>query len=253
MRFDILTLYPKSFENFFDEGLMGKAVKQGVVSKKIHDLRSYGLGSYRQVDDSLFGGGSGMLLRYDVLSRAMEDIYKRENRPKVVLMSPRGRRLNQKNLQRLAKETSLCIVCPAFEGLDERFTKTYVDEEISIGDYVLNRGEIPAMVLIEGLGRLQEGYLGDALSIKSESFSLFDGSVTLEEDHYTKPFVFNENKVPELLEKGHHEKIENWRRENRLIKTFLRRSDLFFELKLKKKEIKLLESFVFKKSNVTIP
>lgn len=209
-KFQVITLFPEMFSGVFGNSMMWKAQKDGIVSLETVNLREFGLGPRRQVDDTPYGGGDGMLLMIEPLWRAVEFARSRDESAKVVLMSPRGRRWRQ-TMARVAADDGrgLIIICGRYEGVDERIMEL-VDEQWSIGDFVLTGGELPAMTIIDSIVRLLPGVLGGETSAEIESFS--DGE-TLEYPQYTRPEVFNGLRVPEVLLSGHHGKIAEWRKQ----------------------------------------
>ena len=207
-KFQVITLFPEMFSGVFESSMMWKAQKDGIVSLETVNLREFGLGPRRQVDDTPYGGGDGMLLMIEPLWRAVEFARSRDESAKVVLMSPRGRRWRQVMARTAADDgRGLIIICGRYEGVDERIMEL-VDEQWSIGDFVLTGGELPAMTIIDSIVRLLPGVLGGEMSAEIESFS--DGK-TLEYPQYTRPEVFNGLRVPEVLLSGHHGKIAEWR------------------------------------------
>jgi tRNA (guanine37-N1)-methyltransferase len=223
MQIDILTLFPKMFVGPLTESILGRAQGEGSVAIQIHDLRDFGLGKYRQVDDSPYGGGAGMVLRADVVVPAIEKIAGSHQRvasskriketvPHRIYLSARGKRLTQTKVERLAKKSWLILLCGHFEGIDQRIVEGgWIDEEVSIGDYVLTGGELPAMVLIDAVARHIPGVLGHELSAVEESYSAALNRKR-EYPHYTKPEEFRGLNVPDVLLSGHHKKIEEWRK-----------------------------------------
>jgi tRNA (guanine37-N1)-methyltransferase len=220
MKIDIITLFPPMFKGPLDESILKRARERRLVDIHIHQLRDYAEGKHRVTDDRPFGGGPGMLMKVEPIVRCVEEL--RGDRSRVILLSPQGARLNQAILQRLAKETHLVLVCGHYEGVDERVRELVVDEEVSIGDYILTNGALPAMVLVDGIARLVPGVLGDAESAGQESFS--EG--LLEYPQYTRPPEFRGLKVPEVLFSGNHGEIARWRRRMSEQRTRERRSDL---------------------------
>lgn len=207
-KFQVITLFPEMFSGVFESSMMWKAQKDGIVSLETVNLREFGLGPRRQVDDTPYGGGDGMLLMIKPLWRAVEFARSRDESAKVVLMSPRGRRWRQAMARMTADDgRGLIIICGRYEGVDERIMEL-VDEQWSIGDFVLTGGELPAMTIIDSIVRLLPGVLGGETSAEIESFS--DGE-TLEYPQYTRPEIFNGLRVPEVLLSGHHGKIAKWR------------------------------------------
>ena len=218
--FDVITLFPKAFELINNLGVITKALDKKLIDVNLHDLREFGEGSYRQVDDKPYGGGAGMVLKPEPIYKAYESIRKLP-KSKTLLMTPQGKVLKQKDLARWSTLDQIIIICGQYEGFDERI-RCLADEEISIGDYVLSGGEIPAISIINGLTRLLPGTLGDPDSLKNESHN----SSLLEYPQYTRPQVFRDMKVPDVLTNGNHKEIELWREEQRLMRTFKRRQDL---------------------------
>jgi len=205
--FDVITLFPKAFELINNLGVITKALDKNLIDVNLHDLREYGEGSYRQVDDKPYGGGAGMVLKPEPIYRAYESIRK-SPKSKTLLMTPQGKVLKQKDLARWSTLDQIIIICGQYEGFDERI-RYLADEEISIGDYVLSGGEIPAISIINGLTRLLPGTLGDPDSLVDESHN----SSLLEYPQYTRPLTFRDMKVPDILVSGNHEEIKSWRRE----------------------------------------
>lgn len=214
----VVTLFPSFFDGPLDVGVVLKARREGVLRVDLIDLRRFGEGRHRQVDDAPFGGGAGMVLMPGPLARAVEG----RSESLRVLFTPAGRPLDQATLDRWASLESLTLVCGRYEGVDERFARHYVDEEVSLGDYVLAGGEAAAAAVIEGVARLLPGVLGNPRSAESESFR--DG--LLEEPQYTRPSVFREHRVPEILLSGDHGRIAAWRARQRVERTMARRPDL---------------------------
>ena len=218
--FDVITLFPKAFELINNLGVITRALDKNLIDVNLHDLREYGEGSYRQVDDKPYGGGAGMVLKPEPIYKAYESIRK-SSKSKTLLMTPQGKVLKQKDLARWSSLDQIIIICGQYEGFDER-VRCLADEEISIGDYVLSGGEIPAISIINGLTRLLPGTLGDPDSLINESHNL----PLLEYPQYTRPQVFRNMKVPDVLLNGNHKEIELWREEQMLKRTFKRRKDL---------------------------
>ena len=219
MRIDVITIFPQIFTSPLRESLLGRAIEASLVDVRVHDLRDYTLDRHRQVDDEPFGGGPGMVMLAEPLFRAVEALRK-EGR--TILLSPAGRRLDQTLVRELAGEPHLVLVCGRYEGVDERVVEGLPAEEISIGDYVLPGGEVPALVLIESVTRLVPGVVGRQESLDRESFE--EG--LLDHPHYTRPREFRGREVPEALLSGDHARIEAWRREAALRKTRRNRPDL---------------------------
>ncbi len=222
MHIDVLTLFPGMFTGPLSESILRRAQDNDLLQVHLHDLRSFGMGKYKQVDDSPYGGGAGMVMRADVIVAAMESIVaedkkgKKSNKTKKapwrIYFSPRGKKLTQTHVEQLAKKERLLLLCGHYEGVDQRICDGWIDEEISIGDYVLTGGELPAMVLIDAVARQIPGVLGKEESAAEESFSkALDRKK--EYPHYTRPEVFRGRKVPPVLLSGNHKEIEKWRRE----------------------------------------
>ena len=223
MRFDVLTLFPAAFVGPLDVSIIKRAREDGLMELAIHDIREHATGKHRPVDDSPFGGGQGMVMRVDVLDAALQHVQALAETPGyVVYLSPQGVRLTDSIVRQLAQHERLILVCGRYEGIDERFVEHCVDLEVSIGDYILTGGELPAMVLIDAVARHIPGALGDELSPEEESF--VDG--LLEHPQYTRPAEYKDWPVPEILLSGHHAKIEQWKRDQRLARTRERRPDL---------------------------
>ena len=218
MQFDVLTLFPEMFEPI-KQSILGKAIENEKIKLKLVNIRNFSKDKHKKVDDTPYGGGAGMVMKPDVVYDAYKSVY--EENAKVIYLSPQGKTLNQKKVEELSKEKHLILLCGHYEGIDQRVIDKIVDEEISIGDYVLTGGEIPAMVLIDTVSRYIDGVLNQE-SIKEESFS--EG--LLEYPQYTRPEVFEGEKVPEILLSGHHENIEKWRKEQALKITKQKRPDL---------------------------
>ena len=230
MEFDILTLFPEMFEPI-NQSILGRAQEKNIIDINVINIRDFSENKHKKVDDTPYGGGAGMVIMPDVVYRAYNSIDNIEN-AKVIYMSPQGQTLNQTKVESLAKEEHLIILCGHYEGIDQRVLDKIVDEEISIGDYVLTGGEIPAMALIDSVSRYVDGVLTGE-SIKEESFS----QGLLEYPQYTRPEVFEGVKVPEILLSGHHENIDKWRKEQSIHITKNKRPDLLKNYPLSKKEI----------------
>lgn len=236
MRIDIITLFPDFFEGFRNHSIVGRAIKAGLVEIVVHNLRDWAGDSYGSVDDRPYGGGPGMVLRFDILLRALQSIKNIESsdhslvqgseleKSKIILLTPQGKVYHQKIAQELAKETNLILICGHYEGFDERI-REYVDQEISIGDYVLTGGEIPAMVITDSVARLLTGVLGDDTSSHNESHS--EG--LLEYPQYTRPEEYDGKKVPKILLGGNHPEIDKWRKQQARERTKQRRPDIMIK------------------------
>ena len=226
-RLDVLTIFPDLFGPFLETAFVGLAQEQRAAAIEVHDLRDWAEDRHRSVDDTPYGGGPGMVMTPEPLIPAIEALAGEKGTPErsrhVVYLSPQGQPLTQNRLSELAAGPDLLLVCGRYEGIDQRVLDLAVDEEISIGDYVLSGGEVPAMVLIEGLVRLLPGVLGNPASIETESFG---GGDILEGPQYTRPPIYRGLEVPAVLRSGHHGEIERWRREQALVRTRERRPEL---------------------------
>ncbi len=218
MKFDVLTLFPTIFQSL-DESIIGKAKERGLIEINLVNIRDFSKDKHKKVDDTPYGGGAGMVMKPDVVYDAYLSV--KDKNAKVIYLTPQGKVLKQDKVKELAKNEHLILLCGHYEGIDQRVLDEIVDEEISIGDYVLTGGEIPAMVLIDSVSRYVEGVLNEE-SIKEESFS----DNLLEYPQYTRPEEFRGKKVPEVLISGHHENIEKWRKEQSLQITKIKRPDL---------------------------
>lgn len=221
MKIDILTLFPKMFESPFSESVLKRAIDKGILDLKAYNIRDVATDKHKTVDDTPYGGGPGMVMRVDIIDQALEKLKNKNKKTKIILMTPQGQRFDQKISQKLSKNDHLVFICGRYEGYDERI-RSLVDEEISIGDYVLTGGEIPAMAVIDATVRLIPGVVGKEDSLGEESFS----TNLLEYPQYTRPFEYKGMKVPEVLISGNHENISNWRKEQSITKTKKRRPDL---------------------------
>ncbi|MBU1017485.1 tRNA (guanosine(37)-N1)-methyltransferase TrmD [Patescibacteria group bacterium] len=212
MTFHILTIFPEMFKGFLNESILKKAQGKGVIKIKIHDIRDYSKDKHKKVDDTPYGGGAGMVFTPQPLFDCIEDVKKKAKKAPVIYLTPKGQRLTQTKVERLNKKfTQLILLCGHYEGIDQRVIDSLVDQEISIGDYVLSGGELAAMVVVDAVSRLVPGAIGKEASHEEETFSKKLGRKK-EYPHYTKPEMFHGMKVPEVLLSGHHAEIEKWRR-----------------------------------------
>ena len=218
MKFDVLTLFPVMFQAI-KQSILGRAEEKNLIQINLINIRDFSKDKHKKVDDTPYGGGAGMVMRADVVYDAYKSV-QNEN-AKVIYLTPQGKKLDQKKVEELSKEKHLILLCGHYEGIDQRVIDKIVDEEISIGDYVLTGGELPAMVLIDSVSRYVEGVLSES-STNEESFS----QGLLEYPQYTRPETFKGVKVPEILLSGHHENIKKWREEKSLENTKLKRPDL---------------------------
>lgn len=241
MRVDVLSLFPEMFAAIGEYGITSRAVRQGLLQLHCWNPRDYTEDRHHTVDDRPFGGGPGMVMKIKPLERALADARQAAGgAAKVIYLSPQGRRLDQAAVRELANEERLILIAGRYEGIDERFIETHVDEEWSIGDYVLSGGELPAMVLIDAVTRLLPGALGHADSAEEDSFT--DG--LLDCPHYTRPEVYEGKSVPPVLLSGNHEHIRRWRLQQSLGRTWERRADLLDSRSLSGEEKKLLDEYI---------
>jgi tRNA (guanine37-N1)-methyltransferase len=234
MRFEIVTIFPEIFSSYFSESILKRAQIAGLISIKIHNLRDFTTDKHKTVDDTPCGGGAGMVMKVEPIYKSVKFIkslkfVRSKKKTRIILFSAKGKKYTQKDVRRFAKYDNLILICGRYEGVDERVTKYIADEEISIGDYVLTGGEIPAMIVVDSVSRLIPGVLGNPKSLDNESFSMGvhlrrasadakfsceieDFEKICEYPQYTKPEVFNKWKVPKVLLSGNHKEIENWRK-----------------------------------------
>lgn len=222
MRFDVFTLFPEVFHPYIETSIMDRAAASGIIEIRLHNIRDWARDRHHTTDDTPFGGGGGMVMKPEPIFSAVEDVLAKPPSAKVILMSPQGETLNQGKASELSREERLGIICGRYEGVDERVRQHLVDEEISIGDYVLSGGELPALVLMESVTRLLPGALGDPGGAADDSFS----SGLLEYPHYTRPAEFRGRNVPHVLLSGNHAEIARWRRKQALLRTIENRPDL---------------------------
>ena len=224
MKFDVLTLFPETFELVMNESIIGRAQQNNLIEIKAHNIRDYSANKHKKVDDYPFGGGNGMVMAcqpvFDAFAAVTKDL---QYKPRVIYMSPQGKVLTQELAKELSQERHLVLLCGHYEGIDERIIEEIVDEEISIGDYVLTGGELPAMVLIDCVSRLIPGVLSSEGSFSDESH--FNG--LLEYPQYTRPADYEGKIVPDVLLSGHHANIEKWRHEQSIERTRIKRPDLY--------------------------
>jgi tRNA (guanine37-N1)-methyltransferase len=248
----VVSLFPEMFSPFREMGVIGRAFREHLVALNIVNPRDFTEDRHRTVDDRPFGGGPGMLMKIDPLARALqharEQAAQQGLRPKVVYLSPAGERLNQGWVDHLASQQALILLCGRYEGVDERLIASEVDWELSVGDFVVSGGELPAMMLADAVLRRVPGVLGHADSAQADSFA--DG--LLDCPHYTRPAVYGDrNKVPEVLLSGDHQAIERWRRKQALGRTWLRRPDLLVNMDLTESDKQLLQEFLAESGDST--
>jgi len=243
MKFDVVTLFPEMVESVASIGVLGRAVKNGQIQLNSWNPRDYTEDKHRTVDDRPYGGGPGMLMKVEPLKAAIEGAKKsavaNNVQSKVIYMSPQGKPVTQQDVLALAEQPGLIIIAGRYEGIDERIIESYVDEEWSIGDYVLSGGELPALVLIDAVARMLPGVLGDEQSAQQDSFM----QGFLDCPHYTRPEEIDGRSVPDVLLSGNHQNIDEWRLKQSLGRTWLRRPDLLKALNLTDEQKQLLESF----------
>jgi tRNA (guanine37-N1)-methyltransferase len=202
---DIISLFPNVFLNYLNEGLMARAIARNLISVKAHNLRNWTTDSYKTADDRPYGGGAGMVIKVEPVAKALKELKKKDSY--TLMLSPRGNKLNQGKSRFLANQKHIILICGHYEGVDQRIIDYYVDEELSIGDYILSGGEAAAIVVVDAVTRLVQGFLGNESSLEKESFE----KKLLEFPQYTRPKEYDGHKVPEVLLKGNHEEIERWR------------------------------------------
>ncbi len=245
MRIDIMTLFPQMCEAVMSESIIGRARASGKVEINFHQIRDFAVNRHNQVDDTPYGGGAGMLMMpqpiYDCFMKVCEET---ENRPHLIYMSPCGKTLTQERVKELAEMPNVAILCGRYEGVDQRVIDEIVDEEISIGDYVVTGGEMPAMILADAISRMLPGVLSEPEGFMGESHY----SSLLEYPQYTKPPVWHDMEVPAVLASGHHANIKKWQRERAIERTFERRPELLHNAELTKKEIAFLDELQKNKS-----
>jgi tRNA (guanine37-N1)-methyltransferase len=236
IRFDILTLFPDMFQSPLASSVLKKAIDRGVIKVRVFNIRDFTMDKHRVVDDSPYGGGSGMVMKVGPIVEGIERLKSTNGSPRVILMTPQGVPLDHSQAKRLSQYDHLLFVCGRYEGVDER-VREYVDEEISVGDYILMGGELAVMVVIDAVSRFVPGVLGSEGSVLEESFA----NALLEYPQYTRPQVFRGKRVPEVLISGDHRQITRWRRREALKRTFIRRPDLLEKVNLSEGDLALLE------------
>ena len=237
IRFDIITLFPRMFDSPLQESLLKKAQERGLIEIAVHDLRTWAEDRHRTADDTAYGGGAGMVMKVEPIVRALESTRRAPETSRTVLLTPQGRPFSQDVASALCRFEQLVFVCGRYEGVDERVL-SFVDDEISIGDFILSGGEIAALVVIDAVSRLVPGVVGDEASVREDTFSNW----LLKYPQYTRPPSFRGLEVPEVLMSGDHEKIRRWRRQEALKKTLRRRPDLLEKAELSDNDTKFLKS-----------
>lgn len=242
MRIDVLTIFPGMFTGFLDTSIIKRAREQGLLTVNLVDIRAYARNKHRSVDDYPFGGGPGMVLQAEPIFLAVKALVPEgaARKPPVILMSPQGEVFNQELAGELARQERLILICGHYEGIDERVRQVLVDREISIGDYILTGGELPAMVVVDAVTRLLPGALGDPGAAREDSFAMG----LLEYPQYTRPRSWRGLEVPEILLSGNHEQIRLWRRQQALERTWRRRPDLLAKVELSTEDRRLLAEII---------
>ena len=241
MNFHVMTLFPEMIESGLGVSILGRAIESKKISLSTVNIRDFSTNKHNKVDDYPYGGGAGMVMQAEPIYLAYQSIVNKiNNKPRVIYLTPQGKVFNQSMAEEFAKEDDLIFLCGHYEGIDERVIEMIVTDNVSIGDYVLTGGEMPAMIMIDAISRLVPDVLHNDLSAEFESFN----DNLLEYPQYTRPEVFMNKRVPEVLMSGHHANIEKWRREQSIIRTLERRPDLLKNANLSKKEIKFLKELV---------
>jgi len=237
IRFDILSIFPEMFQTPFDCSLIKKALDKQLIEIHIHDIRRYALDKHRMTDDYPYGGGGGMVMKVEPIARALDDIDSARDNAQVILLTPQGETFKQEIAEELSRYSRIILICGHYEGVDERVREHLVDREISIGDYVLTGGELPAMIIVDAVSRLVPEVLGNRESALFDSFS----TGLLEGPHYTRPQEYRNWKVPDVILSGDHKKINEWRRRKSLKRTLARRPDLLAKANLSEEDRKILK------------
>lgn len=240
-QFNILTLFPKAIEAYFNIGMTGRAIQRQAIDVHYVNFRDYAEGNYKAVDDVPFGGGAGMVIQAEPVAKALDDLKNHDrSMGTVVLLAPTGKVFTQRDAERLSQVSSITFVCGRYEGIDARLNIEYVNEVFSIGDYILSGGELAAMVMIDAIARLKPGVLNNSESTTYESHSL-DGDQLLEHPHYTRPATWRGHSVPPVLLSGHHARIQAWRRQESIKTTARVRPELLENIDLTPDELSLIE------------
>ena len=237
MRFDILTLFPGMISTPLQESILGKAIQKGLIEIRAINIRDFSQDKHHTVDDTPYGGGQGMVMKVDPIALAIESIKSQSPSARTVYMTPQGKPFDQQTARALSSEPHLILLCGRYEGVDERVKELFVDEEISIGDYILTGGELAAMVVIDAVARVLPGVLGSERSAEEDSFS----NSLLEHPQYTRPHDFRGSRVPDVLLSGNHSAISLWRRREALKRTWMRRPDLLAKAGLSEEDRELLK------------
>jgi len=238
MIFDILTLFPEMFQSPLDSSLLKKAREKGLIQVHLHNIRDYARGKHRVTDDYPYGGGAGMVMKVEPVAEALDALFREGGRAPVVLLTPQGEPFSQKLAAEFAGHPRLVLICGHYEGVDERVREHLIDREVSIGDYVLTGGELPALVMVDAVSRLVPGVLGNVDSTSSESHT----EDLLEGPQYTRPGEYRGWQVPDVLLTGNHRNIEDWRRRESLRRTLRKRPDLLEKAALSEEDRKIVEA-----------
>jgi tRNA (guanine37-N1)-methyltransferase len=236
IRFDILSIFPEMFQTPFGCSLIKKALDKQLLAINIHDIRTFATDRHRMTDDYPFGGGGGMVMKVEPIARALDAVVPERDKAYVILLTPQGETFKQEIAEELSRYAQIVLICGHYEGVDERIREHFVDREISIGDYVVTGGELPAMIIVDAVSRLVPGVLGNRNSARFDSHS----TGLLEGPHYTRPQEYRNWKVPEVILSGDHKKIEEWRRRKSLERTLERRPDLLEKADLSEEALKIL-------------
>jgi tRNA (guanine37-N1)-methyltransferase len=241
MKFDIVTIFPRMVQAALAEGVVSRGIQRGLLDAAVHDLRNYTVDRHRSVDDVPYGGGPGMVMKPEPLARAVEEIRRLRGVPDaVILLSPQGRPLTQAEVVRIGRLPHVVLLCGRYEGMDERVRALVATEELSVGDYVLSGGELPALIVVDAVSRLIPGVVGDEASVEADSFS----RGLLDHPHYTRPAEFAGLKVPDVLLSGHHAQVRRWRKKAALERTLDRRPELLERATLDDDDRELLDEIL---------
>jgi len=235
--FDILSVFPEMFQSTLGSSLIKRSIENGLVEVNLHNIRDYTRDRHRTTDDTPYGGGGGMVMKVEPVASALKAIVPAGDKTLVILLSPQGETFKQKIAEELSQYSRIVLVCGHYEGIDERIREHLIDRELSIGDYVLSGGELPAMIVVDAVSRLVPGFVGNSESVLYDSFS----TGLLEGPHYTRPREYESWKVPEVLLSGHQKKIDEWRRRESLKRTLQRRPDMLKQSDLTKEDRRMLE------------
>jgi tRNA (guanine37-N1)-methyltransferase len=244
MQFDVFTLFPEVFKPYLEASILQRAIKNSLLEVRLHDIRDWAPDKHHVTDDTPYGGGGGMVMKPEPVFAAVEEVLGKKRKVPLVLLTPQGRPFTHAIAQEFARLPRLALLCGHYEGVDERIREHLVSDEISIGDYVLTGGELPAMIVIDAVARFLPGVLGDPGGAMDDSFA----SGMLEYPQYTRPEVFRGWKTPEVLLSGNHAEINRWRKEQALLRTLERRPDLLLDMKLTKKDMEIIERYFEQKS-----